>query len=204
MGNINAVVDLQQHGDVAVIAMDNPPVNALGIVLREGVMQAFARLASTPEAKAVVLTGTARAFSGGADISEFGKPPRAPMLSDVVAMVEACDRPVVAAISGVALGGGLELALGCHYRVAAPGARLGLPEVKLGLLPGAGGTQRLPRVMGPVAAMKAIVGGTHLSPEAADGLVDAICATREEAVAFARGCIGKPLGAASATAKTNW
>ena len=193
MGSINAVVDLQQDGDVAVVAMDNPPVNALGIVLREGLMQAFARLAAMPAVKAVVLTGTARAFSGGADIAEFGKPPRSPTLTEVVAAVEAFDRPVVAAIAGVALGGGLELALGCHYRVAAPGAKLGLPEVKLGILPGAGGTQRLPRVMGPVAAMKAIVGGTHIPVEQAGGLVDAICATREEAVAFARGCIGKPL-----------
>ncbi len=193
MGSINAVVDLQQDGEVAVVAMDNPPVNALGIVLREGLMQAFARLQPMDEVKAVVLTGTARAFSGGADITEFGKPPKTPTLGELIAMVEAFDRPVVAAISGLALGGGLELALGCHYRVAAPGAKLGLPEVKLGLLPGAGGTQRLPRLMGPVAAMKAIVGGTQLAAEAAEGLVDGICANRVEAVAFARSCIGKPL-----------
>ncbi len=193
MGSINAVVDLQQEGDVAVVTMDNPPVNALGIVLREGLMQAFARLAALPAVKAVVLSGTARAFSGGADITEFGKPPRTPSLAEVIALIEAFDRPVVAAISGVALGGGLELALGCHYRVAAPGARLGLPEVKLGILPGGGGTQRLPRVMGPVAAMKAIVGGTHLPADKAEGVVDQMCATREEAVAFARSCIGKPL-----------
>ncbi len=128
-------------------------------------MQAFGQLRAMPDAKAVVLTGTARAFSGGADITEFGTPPKPPILGDVIAMVEAFDRPVVAAISGVALGGGLELALGCHYRVAAPGAKLGLPEVKLGLLPGAGGTQRLPRLIGPVAAMKAIVGGTHIAAE---------------------------------------
>ena len=193
MGSINAVVDLQQEGDVAVVTMDNPPVNALGIVLREGLMQAFARLAALPAVKAVVLSGTARAFSGGADITEFGKPPRTPSLAEVIALIEAFDRPVVAAISGVALGGGLELALGCHYRVAAPGAKLGLPEVKLGILPGGGGTQRLPRVMGPVAAMKAIVGGTHLPADKAEGVVDQMCATREEAVAFARSCIGKPL-----------
>ena len=193
MGSINAVVDLQQDGDIAVIAMDNPPVNALGIVLREGLMQAFARLPTMPDVKAVVLTGTARAFSGGADITEFGKPPRTPILTEVIAMIEAFDRPVVAAISGVALGGGLELAMGCHYRVAAPGSKLGLPEVKLGILPGAGGTQRLPRLMGPVAAMQAIVGGTHIPVEKAEGLVDAMCATTEEAVAFARSCIGKPL-----------
>ena len=193
MGSINAVVDLQQDGEVAVVIMDNPPVNALGLLLRVGLMQAFARLQAMPEAKAVVLTGTPRAFSGGADITEFGKLPQRPSLSEVIATIEAFDRPVVAAISGVALGGGLELALGCQYRVAAPTAKLGLPEVKLGLLPGAGGTQRLPRVMGPVAAMKAIVGGTHIPAEQAGGLVDQICATREEAVAFARSCIGKTL-----------
>ena len=173
--------------------MDNHPVNALGHTLRVGLMQAFEQLRGERAVKAVVLTGTARAFSGGADITEFGQPPKRPILTDVIATIEAFDRPVVAAISGVALGGGLELALGCHYRVAAPGSKVGLPEVKLGILPGAGGTQRLPRVMGPVAAMKAIVGGTHIPVEQAEGLIDQICTTREEAVAFARSCIGKPL-----------
>ena len=190
MGNINAAVDLTQDGDVAVIAMDNPPVNALGHVLRDGIMQALGKAGA---AKAVLLHGTARAFSGGADITEFGKPPKQPGLSDVIAAIEGFDRPVVAWISGIALGGGLELALGCHYRVAAPGAKVGLPEVKLGILPGAGGTQRLPRVIGPAAAMKAIVSGSHMPVEQASGLADATCATREEALAFARSVIGKPL-----------
>ncbi len=193
MGSINAVVDLQQDGDVAVITMDNPPVNALGHVLRVGLMQAFEQIRPRKDVSAVVLTGTARAFSGGADITEFGKPPQKPILTEVIAEIESFDRPVVAAIHGLALGGGLELALGCHYRVAAPGAKVGLPEVKLGLLPGAGGTQRLPRIIGPVAAMKAIVGGTHLAVESVPGLADAMCKTREEAVAFARSVIGKPL-----------
>ncbi len=193
MGNINAVVDLLHDGDVAIIAMDRPPVNALGHVLREGVMAALEQLRAQAATKAVVLTGTARAFSGGADITEFGKPARSPVVSEVIKVIEGFDRPVVAAIAGVALGGGLELAMGCHYRVAAPGSKLGLPESKLGLLPGAGGTQRLPRLIGPVAAMKAIVAGTHMQVEATKGLVDAICATREAAVAFARSCIGKPL-----------
>ncbi|WP_216851170.1 3-hydroxyacyl-CoA dehydrogenase NAD-binding domain-containing protein [Acidisphaera sp. L21] len=193
MGNINAAVDLQQDGDVAVIVMDNPPVNALGYVLRGGLMQAMEAVRAKPEAKAVVLIGTPRAFSGGADITEFGTIQKQPLLPEVIAVIEAFDRPVIAAMSGVALGGGLELALGCHYRVAAPGSKLGLPEVKLGILPGAGGTQRLPRLMGPVAALKAIVAGTHIPVEKAEGLVDAMCATREEAVAFARSCIGKPL-----------
>ena len=193
MGSINAVVDLQQDGDVAVVTMDNPPVNALGHVLRAGLMQAFEQIRANKDVKAVVLTGTARAFSGGADITEFGKLPQKPILTEVIAEIESFDRPVVAAIHGLALGGGLELALGCHYRVAAPGAKVGLPEVKLGILPGAGGTQRLPRVIGPVAAMKAIVGGTHMPVESVPGLADAMCQTREEAVAFARSVIGKPL-----------
>ena len=189
---VGAAVDLAMDGDVAVIAMGNPPVNALGHALREGLAAAFGQVRGS-DAKAVLLTGTARAFSGGADITEFGQAPKQPGLAELIALVEAFDRPVVAWVSGVALGGGLELALGCHYRVAAPGARLGLPEVKLGLLPGAGGTQRLPRVMGPVAAMRLIVSGTPVAAEQAGSLLDGMAATREEAVAFARSVIGKPL-----------
>ncbi len=190
MGNINAVVDVQRHGDLVVVAMDNPPVNALGHALRDGLMQALAQLG---DAKAVLLAGTPRAFSGGADITEFGRVKRMPSLSMVIAAIEAMDRPVVAYITGLALGGGLELSLGCHYRVAAPGAKVGLPEVKLGILPGAGGTQRLPRVIGPAAAMTAIATGAHMRVEDAGGLVDAICATQEAAMAFARSVVGKPL-----------
>ncbi len=197
MGNINAVVDLSQDGgersDVAVITMDNPPVNALGSVLRVGLMQAFEQVLHRNDVKAVVLTGTARAFSGGADITEFGTGQHRPILTEVIAEIEGFDRPVVAWIQGLALGGGLELALGCHYRVASRGAKVGLPEVKLGILPGAGGTQRLPRVIGPVAAMKAIVGGTHMAVETLPGLADELCGTLAEAVAFARSVIGKPL-----------
>ncbi len=191
MGNVNAAVNMTMEDGVAVIAMDNPPVNALGHVLRDGLVQALAK--AGPDAKAVLLHGTPRAFSGGADITEFSQVPKQPGLSDVIAAIEEFDRPVVAFITGIALGGGLELALGCHYRVAAPGAKVGLPEVKLGLLPGAGGTQRLPRIIGPAAAMKAIVSGSHMPVETAPGLADAMCATREEAVAFARSVIGKPL-----------
>jgi 3-hydroxyacyl-CoA dehydrogenase len=195
MGNINAVVDLAHEGGVAVVTMDSPPVNALGHTLRDGLAKAFAQIASNPAVKAIVLTGTARAFSGGADITEFGSAPKSPMLGDVIDMIEGFDRPVVAAISGVALGGGLELALACHYRVAAHGARFGLPEVKLGILPGAGGTQRLPRVMGPAAAMKAIVSGSFTSVEDAlkEGLVDAMAPATADAVTFAYGKIGAPL-----------
>jgi 3-hydroxyacyl-CoA dehydrogenase len=188
MGHPDAVVDLQMHGEVAVVTMHNPPVNALSHRLRVGIMEALQR----EEGRAVVLTGNARAFSGGADINEFGKGQQAPILTDLIAMIEASDRPVVAWIEGLALGGGLELALGCHYRVATPRAKVGLPEVKLGILPGAGGTQRLPRVIGALAAMKAIVSGTHMTVETLPGLADAYCSTLEEAVAFARSVIGRP------------
>ena len=173
MATINAAVSLDHVGDVAVIAMDSPPVNALGVTLRDGLMQA---LAAVGDASFVVLHGTARAFSGGADITEFGQSPRAPSLREVIAAIEAMPVPVVAAIRGVALGGGLELALGCHGRVAWTGARLGLPEVKLGLLPGAGGTQRLPRVVGLEKALAMIVSGNPVGTEEAGriGLVDAV------------------------------
>ncbi len=185
------VVDVQRHGDVAVIAMDNPPVNALGFALRQGLMQALAQLKGEAGLRAIVLSGTARAFSGGADITEFGKPMQEPNLRVVISAIEDMPVPVVAAIQGVALGGGLELALGCHARVAWAGARLGLPEVKLGLLPGAGGTQRLPRVVGVEKALAMIVTGNPVPAEeaAAIGLVDALLegACPDAAVAWARG-----------------
>jgi 3-hydroxyacyl-CoA dehydrogenase len=197
MGNINACVDLRQDGAVAIVQMDNPPVNALGLRLREGIAQAIAAVRDDAGVQAVVLTGTERAFSGGADITEFGKPATEPSLRVVIDAIEALGKPVVAAIRGVALGGGLELALGCHWRVAWPGARLGLPEVKLGLLPGAGGTQRLPRVMGVERALRVIVTGTFLSAEeaAAEGLVDRLLAGTgiDAAVAFAREVAGQKL-----------
>jgi len=190
MGSINAVVDVRMDGDVAVVAMDNPPVNALGFTLRTGLMQAMAQLRGDPAVKAIVLSGTARAFSGGADITEFGQPSRDPNLRHVIAAIEDMPVPVVAAIQGVALGGGLELALGCHARAAWATAKLGLPEVKLGLLPGAGGTQRLPRIVGVEKALQMIVTGTPIGgAEAAEcGLVDALLDGDYPgaAVAFAR------------------
>jgi 3-hydroxyacyl-CoA dehydrogenase len=127
MGNINACVDLHIDNGIAVVTMDNPPVNALGQRLREGIAAAIARARDDAGVRAVVLTGTDRAFSGGADITEFGKPPTDPNLRAVIEQIEMLDKPVIAAIRGVALGGGLELALGCHYRGAWKGARLGLP-----------------------------------------------------------------------------
>ena len=190
MGNINEVVDLRMDGDVAVIAMDSPPVNALGTKLRAGIADALTKAASDPAVRAVVLAGTARAFSGGADITEFNKPPTPPSLHDLIRRLDDFTKPVVAAISGIALGGGLELALACHARMAWPGTRLGLPEVKLGLLPGAGGTQRLPRVVGVKKALAMITSGNPIPAEeaAASGLVDRVAggAFPGDAVAYAR------------------
>ncbi len=180
------VVNMQRHDDVAVITMDNPPVNALGQALRSGLMDALAQLRSETGLAAIVLAGTARAFSGGADITEFGKPPTEPNLRVVIAAIEDMPVPVVAAIQGVALGGGLELALGCHARVVWASAKLGLPEVKLGILPGAGGTQRLPRVVGVEKALGMIVTGTPIggAEAAAIGLADALLEGDYPAKAF--------------------
>ena len=134
------------HGDVAVITLSNPPVNGLGLATRVGITDGLSKALADDAVKAIVVTGAGKAFSGGADIKEFGSPKalQDPNLLSVILALEASTKPVVAAIHSVCMGGGLELALGCHYRVAAPGTQVGLPEVKIGLLPGAGGTQRLP------------------------------------------------------------
>jgi 3-hydroxyacyl-CoA dehydrogenase len=155
------------RGSVAVITLDNPPVNGLGLATRRGITDGLDKAQADPAVTAVVLTGAGKAFSGGADIKEFGSPQALaePNLLSVIAAVEACSKPVVAAIHSVCMGGGLELALGCHYRVAAKGTQVALPEVKLGLLPGAGGTQRLPRVLGVETALNMIVGGEPVKSE---------------------------------------
>ena len=155
------------HGDVAVITLNNPPVNGLGYETRKAVADGIARANADAGVQAVVITGAGKAFSGGADIREFGKPQAlaAPNLLDVIRTVEQSDKPVVAAIHSVCMGGGLELSLGCHYRVTAPGAQVALPEVKIGLLPGAGGTQRLPRALGLETAMNMIVSGEPVKSE---------------------------------------
>ncbi|MBS37528.1 MAG: 3-hydroxyacyl-CoA dehydrogenase [Thiotrichales bacterium] len=147
------------EGSVGVITMMNPPVNALGQGLRAGLLEALGKLASDDSVTGGVLIGDGRCFSAGADITEFGKPRRPPGLTDVMDALESSTKPVVAAIHGTALGGGLELALCCHYRVADAAARVGLPEVKIGLIPGAGGTQRLPRLTGVEAAVEVITSG---------------------------------------------
>ena len=156
-----SVSSYQVHGDIAVIAMNNPPVNGLGLELRQGIAEGLARAAEDTAVQGVVLIGTDKAFSGGADIREFNSPKMiaSPNLHEIVETMEAGRKPVIAAISGVCLGGGLELALGCHYRIARSDAQIALPEVKLGLLPGGGGTQRLPRVVGVETALNMIVSG---------------------------------------------
>ena len=158
-------VSLTLDGEVAVIAMNKPPVNGLGYELRSGIVEALDEATANASVKAIVLAGTSRAFSGGADVTEFGTPnaAREPNLRVVIAALEASQKPVVAAIAGQCLGGGLELALGAHFRVALADASLGLPEVKLGLLPGAGGTQRLPRLIGLEAALNMIVFGAPVA-----------------------------------------
>ncbi len=155
------------HGDLAVITLDNPPVNGLGYSTRLGITQGLEQAMADSAVVAVVITGAGGAFSGGADIREFGSPKamQEPNLGSVIRMIENATKPVVAAIHSVAMGGGLELALGCHYRIAAPGASIALPEVKLGLLPGAGGTQRLPRVLGVEPAVNMVVSGEAIKSE---------------------------------------
>src|SRR5207249_8137106 len=176
MGNINASVDLRRDGETAIVTVDNPPVNALKHEVRAGLAEALRQTHEDAAVRGVVIACAGRTFFAGADITEFGKPPQAPSLHDVIAAIEAMPKPVVAALHGTALGGGFELALACHFRVAAPGARVGLPEVKLGLLPGAGGTQRLPRLVGPEKALKMIVTGDTIEAREAmaDGIVDEI------------------------------
>lgn len=178
-------VTYRRHGEIALIEVDSPPVNALSAAVRRGLTEAVAQLAADPQARAAVLFCAGRTFIAGADVSEFGKPPVPPFLPDVIAAIEASDKPVVAALHGTVLGGGLEVALGAHYRVALPGTRLGLPEVSLGLLPGAGGTQRLPRAIGLEAAVDLITSGRQIgAAEAAElGLIDMLAEGSDPAAA---------------------
>jgi 3-hydroxyacyl-CoA dehydrogenase len=193
-----AVVETEKQGDVAVIRMNNPPVNALGHALRVGLQDAFNAANADPAVKAIVLTGTGKFFSAGADITEFRGEMKEPNLPPLIDHIEKSSKPVVAAVNGTALGGGLELALGCHYRVASKDVRqLGLPEIKLGIIPGAGGTQRLPRAIGAEAALQLITTGTFIDATkgAAAGLIDKVVDSDVvgAAVAFAREQVGKPL-----------
>ena len=182
-------ISTHKHGSTLIITSNNPPVNALGAAVRQGLVAAIEQASGDDSIHSVVITCAGQTFFAGADITEFGKPPVMPWLPEVVDIIENCPKPVIAAIHGTALGGGLEVALGCHYRVAIPSAKFGVPEVKLGLLPGAGGTQRLPRVAGVPKALEMVTGGGMIgAAEAASiGLVDRLIEGDlvQHAVAFA-------------------
>ena len=176
MTAITPSVDLDRRGRIAVLTINNPPVNALSQHVRQGLRDGVTQAIADAAVGAIVITCAGRTFIAGADITEFGKPPREPGLHEVLDLIESSPKPVVAAVHGTALGGGLEVTLACHYRVGVRTARFGLPEVKLGLLPGAGGTQRLPRVVGVEKALQMIVSGEPIGADAAlnHGLIDAI------------------------------
>ncbi len=198
MAAINSVADLAIEGDIAVLTIDSPPVNALSAKVREGLLVGAERAGADAAVRALVLICAGRTFIAGADIAEFGKPSAGVKLPDAQAALENCPKPVIAAIHGTALGGGFEVALVCHYRVAVPSAKFGLPEIKLGLIPGAGGTQRLPRLIGPEAALEAILSGTPFGAKQAlaSGVVDQLVEEgklREGALAFARKAIDEKL-----------
>ena len=180
-------------GAVAVITFTSPPVNALGINLRSGILDGLRRAQGDDEINAIVLIGDGRCFSGGADIREFGKPSTEPSLREIIAYAESSSKPIIAAIHETAVGGALELALGCHYRIGSPSAKLGSPEIKLGLIPGAGATQRLPRLIGVEAALDVILGGEFFSAERclAMGLLDVVITVdlRAGAISFANDVI---------------
>ncbi len=193
--------DYAVHGDVAVITLNNPPVNGLGLATRQAFIQGLGKAMADDAVKAVVVTGAGKAFSGGADIKEFGSPKaiQEPHLLTLITAIENATKPVVAAIHTVAMGGGLELALGCHYRIAAPGTDVALPEVKLGLIPGAGGTQRLPRVLGVEPALNMIVSGEPIKSEMLamlpgqklfDQIATSAATLMDEAIAFAKSVVG--------------
>jgi 3-hydroxyacyl-CoA dehydrogenase len=192
---MSELVSLRADGDVAVITIDNPPVNAMKYEVRAGLLDLISRAAGDANISAAVIACAGRTFVAGADITEFGKPPRQPTAIAVIEAIEACPKPVIAALHGTPLGGGLELALGCHFRVAAPGTRLGLPEIKLGIIPGAGGTQRLPRLVGMEKAMAMILSGEPIpAREALDaGLIDEIIEgdLMAGAVAFAQAVVAE-------------
>ena len=179
------------HDRIACVRIDNPPVNALSTAVRQGLMKAIEDADANPEVHAVLIHGAGKAFIAGADIREFGQAPQPPSLPEVCNRIEACGKPVVAALHGPALGGGLEIAMSAHYRVAAPSAKLGLPEVQLGLLPGAGGTQRAPRLVGAEAALDLMLSGRHIGAQEAlrMGLIDRIATTDDvltEGLAYVR------------------
>jgi 3-hydroxyacyl-CoA dehydrogenase len=188
---MTTLVGYAVQAEIAIVTLDSPPVNALGRAVRKGLLEALDRALGDSAVKAIVLTGAGKHFSAGADINEFGEAAEPPHLPDVVAAIEACSKPVIAALRGSALGGGLELALSAHGRVGAPSTRVGFPEVSLGLLPGAGGTQRLPRLVGVETALEMITSGTPVSADSAHqiGILDALTSEvtlLDDALAMAR------------------
>ncbi len=200
MTAINEVTDLVVEGDIAVLTLNSPPVNALSAKVRDGIFNGIEQAVGDDAVKAVVLICDGRTFIAGADITEFGGAQTGASLFEAQAMIEGSSKPVVAAIHGTALGGGLEVALTCHYRIGVPSAKCGLPEVNLGLLPGAGGTQRLPRIVGVEKALEFMTSGTHVPANACleIGLLDEMAAEgnlRSDAIAFAQKLVaeGRPL-----------
>ena len=200
MPTINEVTSLEIKDSVAVLALNSPPVNALSANVREGLNNGVSAAIEDDSVKSIVIICEGRTFIAGADITEFGQAPRGPSLYDVQDMIENSPKPVIAAIHGTALGGGLEVALTCHYRIAVPSAKCGLPEVNLGLLPGAGGTQRLPRIVGAQKALVMMTSGEHVPASQCNemGLVDEMAeegALESDAIKFANQIVseGKPL-----------
>ncbi len=196
MPSINPVAELAIDGDVATVTINSPPVNALSQLVRDGLKRGVEAAEADPAVKAIVIICAGRTFIAGADISEFGKPPAAPHLPDVLDTIENASKPVVAALHGTALGGGFEVALTAHYRIAVPSAKCGLPEIKLGLIPGAGGTQRLPRLIGVEKALDVILSGTPFGAREAKewGVVDELAEEgklQESAIGFARRLIAE-------------
>src|SRR5208282_652297 len=196
MAAINSVADLAIEGEVAVVTINSPPVNALSQAVRDGLKGGVEAADANEAVKAIVIICAGRTFIAGADITEFGKPPAPPYLPDVLDLIESASKPVVAALHGTALGGGFEVALTAHYRIAVPSAKCGLPEIKLGLIPGAGGTQRLPRLVGVEKALDVILSGTPFGAREAKewGVVDELAEEgklHESAVRFARRLIAE-------------
>ena len=191
MTSINDVTTIEKDGNISIITLNSPPVNALSAPVREGLHKGITEARNDGETEAIVIICEGRTFIAGADISEFGKEPKGPSLFEVQEFIEDSNKPVIAAIHGTALGGGLEVALTCHYRIAVPSAKCGLPEVNLGLLPGAGGTQRLPRVVGVEKALQMVTSGQHVPAKQCleMGLVDEIAnedSLKEDSINFAK------------------
>ena len=196
MTSINDVTTIEKDGNISIITLNSPPVNALSAPVREGLHKGITQARNDGETEAIVIICEGRTFIAGADISEFGQEPKGPSLFEVQEFIEDSNKPVIAAIHGTALGGGLEVALTCHYRIAVPSAKCGLPEVNLGLLPGAGGTQRLPRVVGVEKALQMVTSGQHIPAKQCleMGLVDEIAnedGLREDSINFAKKIISE-------------